>query len=136
MKKKLILSIASISLLLVLFQPLLSHARDMDSEGYDENTEITIRARIKEVVLRQKGPVVLIVEHRKRFFRIITAPRWYLSRNKIEFYNDAEVEITGSKFFGRDGNFYLSARKIAFLKDNTVIDLRDSSCRPMWHRMR
>ncbi len=135
MKKRLILSITVISLLLVFFAPSLSYSIDADSEGYDENTEITIRAKIKEVVITKRGPVVLIVKHRDRFLRIITAPRWYVFRNKIEFSKDAEVEITGSKFFGRDGNFYLSARRIVLLKDNTVIDLRDSSCRPMWHRM-
>ena len=68
--------------------------------------------------------------------RVLTAPRWYLIRNNIEFQGGAEVEITGSKFYGKDGNFYLVARKIKFLKDNRVIELRDPFCRPMWKGMR
>lgn len=135
MKKTLIYSITFISLLLFFFIPVIAKAAD-DFEGYDENTEITIKGSVSEVVLTRRGPAILIVDYKNKPLRVLTAPRWYLIRNNIEFQGGAEVEITGSKFYGQDGNFYLVARKIKFLKDNRVIELRDPLCRPMWKGMR
>ncbi|PKL52049.1 MAG: hypothetical protein CVV37_03180 [Nitrospira bacterium HGW-Nitrospira-1] len=135
MKKTLIYSITFISLLLFVFIPVTAKAAD-DFEGYDENTEITIKGSVSEVVLTRRGPVILIVDYKNKPLRVLTAPRWHLIRNNIEFQGGAEVEITGSKFYGKDGNFYLVARKIKFLKDDRVIELRDAFCRPMWKGMR
>lgn len=135
MKKNLIYSITFISLLIFFFIHVIAKAAD-DFEGYDENTEITIKGSVSEVVLTRRGPAILIVDYKNKPLRVLTAPRWYLIRNNIEFQGGAEVEITGSKFYGKDGNFYLVARKIKFLKDNRVIELRDPFCRPMWKGMR
>ena len=135
MKKPLICCMTFISLLLCLFIPDTAKAAD-DFEGYDENTEIIIKGSVSEVVLTMRGPVMLIVNYKNKPLRVLTAPRWYLIRNNIEFQSSAELEVTGSKFYGRDGNFYLAARKIKFLKDDRVIELRDPLFRPMWKDMR
>jgi hypothetical protein len=135
MKKNLLYSITFISLLLFFFIPVIAKAAD-DFEGYDENTEIIIKGSVSEVVLTREGSVMLIVNYKNKPLRVLTAPRWYLSRNNIEFQVGAEVEITGSKFYGKNGNFYLAARKIKFLKDDRVIELRGPLRRPMWKGMR
>ena len=54
MKKNLIYSITFISLLIFFFIHVIAKAAD-DFEGYDENTEITIKGSVSEVVLTRRG---------------------------------------------------------------------------------
>lgn len=135
MKIKLVYGITFISLLLCFCMIQISEAADSDSEGYDENTEITIKGTVKDIVSAERGPVVLIVHFKNKTYNITTAPKWYLYKNNIEFRNGMELEITGSKFLSKEGTFYINARKIKFIEDEMIIELRDSHCRPMWRRM-
>ena len=105
-----------------------------EGEGYDENTEITLKGTIEEIISGKRGPVIFIINYKNKPFNIVTAPKWYLYRNNIELRTGMEVEITGSKFLGRDGTFYISARKIKFTENEKTIELRDSHCKPMWRR--
>jgi len=106
-----------------------------EGEGYDENTEITIKGTIKEIISEKRGPVILIINYKNKTYHITIAPRWYLYKNNIEFRNGMELEITGSKFLSKEGTFYISARKIKFTESEKTIELRDSHCKPMWRRM-
>jgi hypothetical protein len=135
MKIKLVYGITFISLLLCFCMIQVSEAADSNSEGYDENTEITITGMVKEVILAERGSVILIINYKNKTYHITIAPRWYLYKNNIEFRNGMELEITGSKFLSKEGTFYISARKIKFTESEKTIELRDSHCKPMWRRM-
>lgn len=135
MKMKLVYRITFLSLLLCFFVIQISEAEDTDIEGYDENTEITIKGTVKEIDTSKRGPVILTIHYKNKPFKVVTAPKWYLHRNNIEFKSGMEVEITGSKFLSKEGTFFISARKIKFTENEKMIELRDSHCRPMWRRM-
>lgn len=105
-------------------------------EGYDENTEITIKGMITSVAKGVRGPVVLKLSHGERPYSVVTSPPWYLERNNITFQEGSEIEVTGSKYFGENGTLYMIARKIREVKTGREILLRDTLCRPMWRGMK
>lgn len=114
-----------------------SYAETEITEGYDENTEITIKGTLTEVFQGMKGPVILKIKTATKTYNVVTAPRWYLFKNAIAFSEGSKLEITGSKYFGEDGKLYIIVRQIKNSDTGEVIILRDSYCRPLWrgHRM-
>jgi hypothetical protein len=130
------IKIFAVCLLLSLFS--LSYAGADVTEGYDENTEITVRGTVTEIVRRKRGPVVLKLKAGNKTYNAVTAPEWYLSQESIIFNAGSVLEVRGSKYFGKDGNLYIAVREIKDLEIEKVINLRDSNCKPMWkgHRMR
>lgn len=121
----------SIFLVFSLFS--LSYAESEITEGYDENTEITVRGTITEII-HIKGPVILKLKSRNRVYDVVTAPPWYLSQEKINFQKGHEIEVTGSKYFGKDGNLYIITRQIRHNSFTKTIQMRDGQCRPLWRR--
>lgn len=118
-----------------------SHAETEITEGYDENTEITVKGTVVEVIQRMKGPVIIRLNTEARVYRVVTAPRWYLLRNSIVFGSETPLEVTGSKYFSKDGNLYIIARQLRDPVTKRITLLRDSFCRPLWkmhrfHRVR
>jgi hypothetical protein len=121
--------------LLSLFSP--AYAETDIREGYDENTEMIIKGTVAEITKGSRGPVILRLISGDRIFNVVTAPPWYLNREGITFQAGAELEITGSKYFGRDGSLYIIGKRIKNPQTGSVIILRDKLCRPLWkgHRM-
>ncbi len=115
----------------------LSYAESDIKEGYDENTEIMIKGTVAEIIQGKRGPVIVKVRTAGKTYNVVTAPRWYLSRESIAFNAGALLEITGSKYFGRDGNLYIISRQMKNPETGKVITFRDSYCKPLWgkHRM-
>jgi hypothetical protein len=133
MAKRYIALTVTAMFLLVAF-PLAAKAESM--EGYDENTEMNVKGIIREVGSKgMHGPLIVKIANGKAYY-IVTAPAWYLRTEKINFQVDSHVEITGSKYFGKDGQLYVIARKIKDTTTGKEIFLRDSRCMPMWHGMR
>ncbi len=135
-KMKNIIKIFAVCSLIFLFS--LSYAEAYITEGYDENTEITVKGTVTEIIRKMKGPVVIKLNAGNKTYNAVTAPEWYLSQESIIFNIGSVLEIRGSKYFGRDGNLYIAVRELKDLEIGKVINLRDSHCRPMWkgHRMR
>ncbi|MFZ5997164.1 MAG: hypothetical protein ACOYW7_06715 [Nitrospirota bacterium] len=116
--------------------PLSSAYAESDiKEGYDENTEITIRGKITEIIQERRGPVIVRLKSGNKTYAVVTAPSWHLESERVTFTPGSEIEVRGSKYFGRDGALYIIARHLNDLATGRVITLRDSSCKPMWmHR--
>lgn len=112
----------------------ISQAETEITEGYDENTEITIKGTIVEVIHGIKGPVILKMRTGIKVYNVVTAPRWYLVRSAIVFDKDIPLEVTGSRYFAADGNLYIIARHLKNLRTGQTIFFRDSFCRPLWGR--
>ena len=125
----------SSAIALLLFFPAMA-AWGEPPEGYDENTEVTIRGAITDVARGTRGPVVLSLSHGERRYSVVTAPPWYLKRNDVMFQEGSEIEVTGSKYFGENGTLYVIARRIKEVKTGREILLRDTLCRPMWRGMK
>jgi hypothetical protein len=113
----------------------LSYAEsDVKEEGYDENTEITVKGTVTETMWGMRGPLILKIQSGSKSYTIITAPPWYLMREGITFKTGSQLEVNGSKYFGRDGNLYIIGRQIKDSATGKLIILRDSHCRPLWHK--
>jgi hypothetical protein len=107
-----------------------AHARSI---GYDENTEIVVRGTIKQCAARPYMKLqCFTLQSGSRIFRVIVAPRWFVRRIELKLNNGVDVEVVGSKFFGRDGCLCLLARSLRFLSSGRNIVLRDGTCKPVW----
>ena len=104
-------------------------------EGYDENTEVTVKGTVREVMKEIKGPVIIILKSGNKDYKIVTAPAWYIAREGVEFKDGTSYEVTGSKYISRDGNLYIVASRLKNLSTGMITLLRDSSCMPLWGRM-
>ncbi|NTU43458.1 MAG: hypothetical protein HGA78_10520 [Nitrospirales bacterium] len=102
-------------------------------EGYDENTEITIRGTLTELLPRERGPVIIRLRTDSKTYLIVTAPPRYLFHEHIVFRTGSTIEVRGAKYFSNDGNLYIISREIR-LDTGNVITLRDRNCNPIWRR--
>ncbi len=109
-----------------------AYAENDASEGYDENTEITIKGTIKDVIREMRGPVIVLLKTGSKDYKIITAPPWFIVQKGIELNLGKSYEVVGSQFFSRDGNQYLIASRIKDLDTGKITQLRDSSYMPLW----
>ncbi|MCL4492724.1 MAG: hypothetical protein M1510_12660 [Nitrospirae bacterium] len=134
MKNKLKIKVL-LGILILSFAPLFSsaHAASDVKEGYDENTEITVKGTVVEVMKgMMMGPVVVRLKFDSKIYNVVTAPPWYLSQKGISFRSGSEWEIKGSKYFGRDGNVYIIGRQLKNAGSGQALVLRDTYCRPLW----
>jgi hypothetical protein len=115
-----------------------AYAENEVPEGYDENTEVTVKGTLKVVLRGMRGPVIIILKSGNKDYKVITAPLWYLAQEGIELAAGTAYEVTGSKYIARDGNHYIIAGRLKNLSTGKISSLRDSSCMPLWkgHRMR
>lgn len=110
-----------------------AYAEESDiKEGYDENTEITVKGTVIEAGRRTRGPVILKLKRGDKIYYIVTAPPWYLSKEGIVFTPGSEWEVKGSKYFGRDGRLYIVGRQLRGGGNGKELLLRDSFCKPLW----
>lgn len=112
-----------------------SHAGSDDiKEGYDENTEITIRGTVAEVSRAEmmRGPIVVRLRQNNSIYNVITAPPWFLTRQGISPTVGSLLEVQGSKYYGRDGKLYLIGRRLRDPATGRIADLRDMGCKPLW----
>ena len=115
-----------------------AYAAEEATEGYDENTELTVRGTVGEVIRETRGPVIVILQSGSKRYSIITAPPWYLQQSGLELKTGTSYEVTGSKYIARDGILYVVASRLKNLSTGGITTLRDSSGMPLWkgHRMR
>jgi hypothetical protein len=101
-------------------------------EGYDENTTVTTKGTVLEVVSGQRGPVRIVLKAANAEYTIITAPPWYLAEQGVVFKTGDSYEVKGSKFISRDGALFLMAGTLKDLATKKVTNLRDADHRPLW----
>jgi hypothetical protein len=124
-----------ITSLVIVFSALLfsyAYAENEVSEGYDENTEITIKGTIKDIGREMRGPLIVRLHAGAKDYQIITAPPWFIAREGIELTPGRSYEVTGSKYISGDGNLYIIASRLKDLSTGKISQLRDSSCKPLW----
>ena len=117
---------------LIVFLFSAAYAESEGGEGYDENTEVTIKGTFREVTRELRGPVIVILQSGVKDYRVVTAPPWYIDREGIEFRSGISYEVTGSKYIARDGNIYIVASRLKNLSTGKITPFRDSSGMPLW----
>ncbi|MCX8027810.1 MAG: hypothetical protein N3A62_08170, partial [Thermodesulfovibrionales bacterium] len=110
-----------------------SFAQDeITPDVYDENTEITIKGEILDVIKPVRGPVVIKVKTENRVYNVLTAPIWYINRYNIDFKVGDRIEITGSKLISRNGELYIITRQCRCKGSQNTFIFRDEYMRPLW----
>jgi hypothetical protein len=117
---------------LIVFSFSAAYAESESGEGYDENTEVTIKGTVREVMKEMRGPAIVILKSGNRDYKVVTAPPWYIAGEGIEFKAGTPYEVTGSKYIARNGNLYIVASRLKNLSTGKITPLRDSSCMPLW----
>ncbi|MGE5237982.1 MAG: hypothetical protein ACM3ON_04195 [Chloroflexota bacterium] len=130
-------NISFLLLIITLFISSVAGAESDVKEGYDENTEIVIKGTVLASAREMGGPHVMKLRVKSKIYYVVTAPPWFLMQEGGVFAEGAEVEVIGSKYVGRDGNLYVIGRQLSEPGTGNVVELRDSSYRPLWkgHRM-
>lgn len=128
-KYMIIVSFVSIVLLFVMGS--ISMAQE-DEKSYDPNTEVSIRGKITEIIIRQKGPVIIGFAGQQKIYQVLISPRWYIESEKIELKTGDELVVNGAKFFSRTGEIFIIAREIKNITTGKIYTLRDESLRPLW----
>lgn len=128
-KHMIIMSFISILLLLVIGS--ISMAQE-EEENYDPNTEVSIKGKIAEIIIRKKGPVIIGVAVQQKIYHILISPRWYMENEKIELKTGDELVVNGAKLFSKTGEIFIIAREIQNITTGKIYTLRDESLRPLW----
>lgn len=118
--------------LCILFLFSVAYAENGVTEGYDENTEVTIRGTMKEVQTGMRGPLIVILQAGNKDYRVITGPQWYIAQQEIELTAGTSFEVTGSKYINRDGNLFIVASRLKNLSTGKIVPLRDPFGMPLW----
>lgn len=118
--------------LLLIFSYTYAYAENEITEGYDENTEVTVKGTLKEITRGMRGPIIAILLSGSKEYRVVTAPPWYIAREGIDLRKGTSYEVTGSKYISSDGNLYIIASRLKDLSSGKKIQLRDASYIPLW----
>ena len=118
-------------MILLIITGVIAYAQEWE-ESYDPNTEITIKGTIAEVIQRQHGPVIIGILKEDTIYNVVTAPRWYIEQERMEFKLGDKVIVHGSKFFSRKGELFLIARSINNISKGKNYSFRDEFMKPCW----
>jgi hypothetical protein len=101
-------------------------------KGYDLNTVTTVKGKTVSVETGDKGAVTIVLNQGDVRIHAIVAPKWYWSDRGITIKPGDEVEVSGAKAQGKDGNMYIISREIANLATGEAVTLRNGTGRPAW----
>ncbi len=102
-------------------------------KGYDLNTVTTVKGKVIAVETGEdRGPVTIIVRQGAGRIHVVAAPEWYWSDRGIAIKPNDEIEATGAKAQGKDGNMYIISRKITNNSTGESVTLRAGGGRPAW----
>lgn len=101
--------------------------------GYDLNTVTTVKGKVVSVDAEQgRGPVTITIRQGTENIHAVAAPRWYWSDRGIAIKPNDEIEVSGAKAQGKDGNMYIISKEITNLSTGRSVTLRTENGRPTW----
>jgi len=104
-------------------------------EGYDPNTEILIKGKIKNVqILPENNFVVLDLEREGKIYKVILGPQWFVNEEKINIEPGEEVIIKGSKFFSEKGGPFILTNTLYSINKERIYYLRTKDFKPRWKK--
>lgn len=108
-------------------------AEDVQSYGYDENTEIRMKGRVVSFFTDDETGLKCIgIKAGEREYKVITAPEWYVNKKRLWPKPSSFVEVVGSKSYRKDGSLCIIARQILLEYPARIEILRDEQLRPAW----
>lgn len=104
-------------------------------EKYDPNTEIFLRGKVKRVWILPKYKFLIVdVKRRKKIYKVIIGPLWFVKKRRIYIKPGNEVIIKGSKFFTKKGELFILTRYLYIVDKNHIYYLRDKNFKPCWKK--
>ena len=104
-------------------------------EKYDPNTEIFLRGKVKRVWILPKYKFLIVdVKRRKKIYKVIIGPLWFIKKKRIYLKPGNEVIIKGSKFFTKKGKLFILTRYLYIVDKNHIYYLRDKNFKPYWKK--
>ncbi|PKN35731.1 MAG: hypothetical protein CVU61_02605 [Deltaproteobacteria bacterium HGW-Deltaproteobacteria-19] len=100
--------------------------------GFDRNTVGEIRGKVTRITVPASGPVQIQVLSGRDPYTVLASPSWYWKDIGAEVTEGTELRVRGSKALGADGNLYMIAQEIRFLKTGQSLVFRDEAGRPFW----
>lgn len=131
MRKIIILQITVIAMFFLSIEAFAEQWEDR----YDHNTEITLKGKVAEIIVKDRGPVLIGVVKNERVYNVMTAPRWFIEESNINFSLSDEVVVYGSKYISRKGELFIIAREIHNISKGKIYVLReDDGYLPKWRQ--
>jgi hypothetical protein len=106
--------------------------RELDLEGYDTNTVITVRGRIAAIHSDDSKQVRVDVETGNRRVVVVLGPRDYWKAHGIKLTIGDRITVRGSKAQGKNGVVFLLAQKISEESRGQEVAIRSDTGRPAW----
>ena len=104
-------------------------------EKYDPNTEIFLRGRVERVWILPKYKFLIVdVKRRKKIYKVIIGPLWFVKKRHIYIKPGNEIIIKGSKFFTRKGELFILTRYLYIVDKDHIYYLRDKNFKPCWKK--
>ncbi len=102
-------------------------------KGYDLNTVTTVKGKVISVDNGEGGgPVTITIQQGPGKIRAVAAPNWFWSDRGISIKPNDELEVSGAKAQGKDGNMYIISKEITNLSTGKTVTLRTENGRPAW----
>ncbi len=101
--------------------------------GYDLNTVTTVKGKVISVNANAgEGPVTITIRQGNQNLNAVAAPTWYWSDRGIPINANDEVQVSGAKAQGKDGNMYIISKEITNLSTGRSVTLRKDNGSPSW----
>lgn len=111
------------------------HSHQQIFEGYDPNTEILIRGKVKNVqILPENDFVILDLERKEKIYKVIIGPQWFVNEEKINIEPGEEVIIKGSKFLSEKGEPFILTNSLYSVNKERIYYLRTKDFKPRWKK--
>lgn len=102
-------------------------------KGYDLNMVTTIKGKVISIYTGEGGgPVTIVIKQHAGTIHAVAAPEWFWSDRGISIKVHDEIEVSGAKAQGKDGNMYIISREITNLSTSKSVTLRAENGRPAW----
>ena len=104
-------------------------------EKYDPNTENFLRGKVKKVWILPKYKFLIAdVKRRKKIYKVIIGPLWFVKKKHIHIKPGNEIIIKGSKFFTKKGELFILTRSLYIVDKDRIYHLRDENFKPCWKK--
>jgi hypothetical protein len=100
--------------------------------GFDLNTVGEIRGKASHFSRPEKGPVRFLLATDRELYTVLTSPPWYWNEIQVKISEGTEVNVRGSKSFGKDGNLYIVVQEIQVPFSGQCFVFRRKDGTPLW----
>jgi hypothetical protein len=101
-------------------------------DGFDVNTVGEINGKVSGFSQPDQGPARFYLITKKETYTVITSPKWYWDDLDGKLRDGDEVNVTGSKALGKDGNLYIITQEIKIPSSGKLLVFRGKDGGPLW----